>query len=478
MKKVLFAILLFTGLTGLFLNKALGADDLGPKLEFKGQKKSVTTWGNLPTESFLSFKEWKDESDIRDQVPNWERIIRERDNRELVGRVFQCVGVCRIDRGESFFNGSHRTGIYEGDEFQTFGESYAWVFLLDGTMIRLSPGSSITFNEFNIGVKENFINARVNAGNIVWLSRHELPFEELNTRETDVLFFPLDLFEASPIIEKKDYKEVDLYSLIEEPKDKFNQYIRLNDEIGKNNKMTMGKKTYAFVVLPNATIMGQSPNMELVVLLGGKSFLKKRSFAELGLKNYEEKEIDELFMQMRGFENKELTSIKEAQWISIDEKGRSFATIEDINWLSIGEFITKRIPSIMLGREIFISRYSELVFREKYDPYVLAKNDGYRLWGKIKSDNPEKKDDLELRLEFLKEYFRRIETSNLLASSRFKKRLEERGEKVESSEYGTHYFVKALKHYYYFNDYTDERETGEVLNSTTKDLWKRMHGIR
>ncbi len=453
----------------------------GPILEFKGRKQSVTKWGNIPLSSFLSLKDWKEESDIRDQVPDWEKIIRERDNRELVGRIYQCIGTCRIDRGESFFNGSYRTGLYEGDELQTVGDSYAWVFLFDGTMIRLSPQSSITFNEFNVGVKENFINARINAGNVLWLSRYENSFEEVNIRETDVIFFPYSEYESLPVTDKKNYIEEDLFELFAEKKTGLNHYKLLNEKIEDNNKLTKKKPTYAFLVMPNATIMGESPSVEMIALLGGKSFLKKRSSETLGLKG-EGVLTPDLNLQLRGFDNKELNTIQDDLWISIDEKGKSTAHAEDIRWMNVGEFLTKRIPSIMLGREIFLKRYSEFAFREKYDPMKLASEDGYRLWGKLKSEDGEKKADLELRLEFLKEYFRRIETSNLVASSRFRERLEERGEKTQAMTYGSYFFSTALNRYYKYgerlSENSDDKETGEVLNSTKKLLWKKMHGIR
>ena len=155
----------------------------GPKVEFKDQKQSVTDWGNLKMNSFLSFKEWKVESDVRDQVPEWEKIVRERNHKEMAGRIYQCVGTCRVDRGESFFNGSHRTGLYEGDEIQTVGDSYAWIFLFDGTMVRLSPQSSITFNEFNVGVSED---------NLGHFSSHFLPDDLRSNRKTNVVFPSLD----------------------------------------------------------------------------------------------------------------------------------------------------------------------------------------------------------------------------------------------------------------------------------------------
>jgi len=463
----------------------LKAIDTGTSIrpEFRGQKKSLTTWGNLPTESFLSFSKWKVASDLQDQVPEWEQSLRERNYKELAGRIFQCVGICRVDRGEGFFNGTHRTGIYEGDEIQTIGDSYAWIFLMDGTMVRMSPQSSITINEFNVGEKENFINARINTGNVLWLSRLESSLEEWNSRETDVLFFPYAEYDSLPVREVKEYKEDDLLELTMPKETYLYHYKNLNQKIAQNNSMTRKKQTYAFIVLPNGTLMGKSPNLEVVTLLGGKSYLKKRSFITLGLSK--ENMIDEpqeLYLQMRGYDNKELTTVKEDEWISIEEKGRNLAEADSLSWLNMGEFITKRIPSILLGREIFLSRYSAFAFREKYDPLILAKEDGYRLWGKMRDKEEDPKSDLDERVEFLKEYFRRIETTNLLASGKYKERLEARGEKAQMTEYGRFYFITALNTYYKYGelqlDNSSDSQTGEVLNSTKKLLWKKMHGIK
>lgn len=446
---------------------------------FKNQSQGSTQWGEIKLDSFLSFKEWKEATDEKELVPEWESIVRERNNREIVGRFFQCVGVCRIDRGQSFFNPSFRTSVYEGDEIQTIGESYAWIFLFDGTMVRLAPETSINLNELNIGVNENFLSARVNAGNVVWLSRLDAPFEELNIRETEVLFYPLSLYEANPVPDRKPYDENFLIELVEEKQTYLNQYKNLNSLIEKNNKWIKAKPTYAFIVVPNLTLMGYNPSVEIVSLLGGKTYFKKRSPAALGLKTDVPEE--DLFMQIRGFENKDLVKIQSDQWLEMDEKGRNYAmAVENINWLTMGEFITKRIPSFMVAREHMLQTYSEFAFRSKYDPYELATKDGYRLWGSLKKpEAPDaKKSDLELRLDFLKEYFRRIETTNLTVSSQFSDRMKERGESLRTMKYGNYFFIKALDKYYSYEEYTDDKETGEVLNSTTKALWKRMHGIR
>lgn len=447
--------------------------------EFKGQRESVTKWDNLPVGSFLSFREWKKESDMQEQVTGYEKVVNDRNHRELAGRIFQCVGSCRIDRGDGFFNGSPRTGILEGDEIQTMGDSYAWIFLFDGTMVRLSPHSSITFNELNIGVSENFINARVNAGNVLWLSRQKNLFEENNNRETDVIFFPYSLYESLPITEKKPYLEDNLFELLSENHTNADQYKALNEKITANNQW-VEKPTYAFIVLPNVTLMGYKPNVEMVSLLGGKSYFKKRSYKTLGL--VDDPATNELKAQSRGYDNKTLTDVEEDSWMEVDEKGKSFSEVSDTHLLMMGEFITKRIPSIMLARELYLSEYSEFAFKKSYDAAQLAKDEGYLLWGKLKASEGSPKENLELRLDFLTEYFRRIETSNLVTNSRFTERMNERGEKTSAMVYGNYFFITALNRYYKIGEgisaNSNDKETGEVLNSTQKLLWKKMHGIR
>ncbi len=444
---------------------------------FRDQKHSTVKWGEVDIKSFLSLKDWRDLTAQRELVPEWEGIIRERNNREVVGYFLQCIDNCHIDRGTSFFSPSFRTPLYEGDEIQTIGESYAWIFLLDGTMVRLSPNSSMNINEFNIGIKENFINVRINTGNILWLSRSEILLEEQNTKETDVLFFPSALYEAQIVPDRKKYDEDSLIDLIEEKQSVLKHYMKLNQMIVDNNKMTKSKKTYSFIVAPNMTIMGYDLSVELISLMGGKTYFKKRSPKLLGLKG--EVLEEDTYIQMRGFENTELSKVESDKWLEVDEKGRSLNTLNDedkIYFFAMGEFITKHIPTILMARELMLAQYSELCFREKYNLKQMAELHGYRVWGQLKSDA--KKEDLELRLDFLKEYFRRVETTNLLSSSHFRDRLKARGEVMKSMEYDSYFFLKALNAYYSYVDVPESSDNSEVLNSTSKTIWKRMHGIR
>lgn len=471
----------------LFANEQKATDVAVSKVNIKDQKESFIKWGDLPIESFLSFTEWKVDSDQKDQEPGWERIVRERNHKEIAARIYQCVGVCRVDRGEGFFNGTNRTSVYEGDEVQTIGDSYAWIYFLDGTMVRMSPESSLTINEFNIGSKENFINARVNTGNILWMSREQSLFEEVDIRETDILFFPYAEYDSLPISDPLNESELDLFSYLEQSPFRLKHYQRLNEKIVKNNQYSKGKKTFAFIIMPNATLMGYSPTVEVVSLVGGVTYLKKRSLKTLNHKiNEPEVEHQKLELQLRGYENTGMISVVEDQWIEVDEKGRSSNQINNKRWLDVGEFITKRIPSILHGREIFFERYSLPLFEEKIDPFQLAKVYGYRLWGELEVNEGDKKEvkksDLTSRLQFLKEYFRRVETTNLVTNTKFIERISARGEKSTITTYGNHFFITALNRYIQFGEslqqiYND-KDTGEVLNSTKKQIWKKMHGIR
>ena len=153
------------------------------------------------------YKEEK-EREIKDRFASWENLKRERELKERVGHVLDCRGKCLLFRGLGKNKIQFKSTLKEGDEIQTFKDSYLWFFLLDGTMVRLSPLSSITLKEINLTEKEVFIHARVNFGNLLWLSRDDVGFSEIKQRETDTLFKPIPLYEALPKVKKKKVDEI------------------------------------------------------------------------------------------------------------------------------------------------------------------------------------------------------------------------------------------------------------------------------
>ena len=121
--------------------------------------------------------------------------------------------------------------------------------------------------------------------------------------------------------------------------------------------------------------------------------------------------------------------------------------------------------------------YSKVFFQDEYDRLKLAKVDGYRLWGKLEAEG-DKKDDLNLRLDFLKEYTRRIETTNLNTAKNFRMAVQARGEEIEVMQYGSYFFEKALESYFSVQNTNIEDESTAELNSSSKLIWKMMHGYK
>lgn len=441
---------------------------------FSGQSKSFIDWKKVDTTEYLDLQLWKKHSALTDKEPNWRRNLSERNLREMVGRVIQCSGDCRLVRGKGFNKLRFQSAILEGDDIVTYQDGYTWIFLMDGTLVRVSPNSSISFKEINIGQDEVFFQARVNYGNILWMSRQRQELLGNNSRETDTLFLPLDHYEANPISEKQTYNEDDLFSYFKDKKTTLKKYEWLNELIKKNNEMFLDKPSYAMIILPNGTIHGKQMTVETIVLTGSDSFIKRRGHVKQRMSNALN---DEATFYYRGFENKKESEVPVDEWMVIDKKGRNFFSYMDYRKFSMGEYLTTNIPSILISRELLLQKYSQFVF-QKLDADFLAENYGYRLWGSI-TKTEERDDDLAQRIRFLKEYTRRLETANIVVTDQFQKKLLERGESLENSQYSSQFYSKALGHYFSFKDegriVTSE---GEVLNSTLKPYWKKIHGIR
>ena len=442
-------------------------------MNYHGQKRSLIEWDKIEADEWLSLTNWKIETAQKDSSPDWEQILRERRLVQLMGKALECVGECRVYQGTKFNSLNFRSSLYQGDDIVTLKESYLWIYLMDGTMVRLSPESSITLREINIGTDEVMIQVRLNSGNILWLGRNQLPFEVTEGRETDTLFLPLSFYEANPELKMVDVNQADLFSWIEKDRTFEKQLERLNLLVEENNKVIKEKKSYAFLVMPNGSVFGENIQAEFIILLGGESYVKSRLPAHMNQKS--ESATQNLTFFFRGFENTREMPLEPDQWYEIEPRGRSISAYEAPSLYGIGEFITARIPSILIARELMLKQYSEFVFTEM-SAYELAFNHGYRQWGSFK----EAASDMSQRLSFLKEHTRRIETTQLLTSARFKEILEERGETMESMSYSARFFNLALV------DYKRKRETifyttgeaEEILNSTQKPLWKIMQSRR
>ena len=461
----------------IFIFSAESQQDSSQKWEkswdyYHGQGASLIEWKGLDPLRWLDLDVWKKESSAQGNYYFWKEIYRQRRLKEMMGRVLQCVGRCRSFRGEGYVNAKWRSSVVEGDDLETMEDSYAWVFLFDGTMVRLSPKTSVTFKEINIGSHEVFLHARINNGNVLWLSRDQALLKEDIRRETDTLFLPLEFYEANHFNKVKKASEDNLYAMVDEDSFIKEKYKRLNALIEKNNKIVKKRPTYSFITFPNGTVWGSNLRTEFVVLLGIEGYLKNRTFDQLGLEQ-ESNPAGPLFYY-RGYENKKETKLDFDQWYKVSENGRTIEILdEDENIFGLGEFVTRRIPTILLGREMMLQKHGHFVFNDELGSLALALDYGYYLWGRV--SNPVLAEDLEQRFLFLREHTRRNETTSLLQNKLLRARLIKRGEKVSVPVYDHSFYQKALKSFASYREFDrDLSFKSQLLNSTQRGLWYRL----
>ena len=433
---------------------------------FRGEKISIIDWENNTTTQWTDLSQWKRELEVKKMIPDWEHNLREIGRTEPVARVMDCSGDCRVYRGLGFARVQYLSTVYEGDEISTNDNGYLWLYLFDGTMVRLSPQTSVSIQEVNVSPDEIFYFVRLNTGNLLWLSRGQSQFTPNPLKETDVLYFPMKMYEANnseEIIPKID--EENLFALIEEKSVSMLQYERLNKKM-EERKENKFKPVYTFLVLPNGTLFGKNLAVEAVVLTGAESFFKLRSPEQLSQKEAQFNE--EVSLYYRGFENREESSPPIGKWCQFDPKGRSFQEFPLENIFAMGEFVTSNIPTIYLTRELMMDRYGTFLHQD-LSKEVFATDYSYRLWTPLSAD----KSELKQRVAFLKEFTRRIETTNLLSAEKLSKRLEERGEKVSALEYGPRFYEKAMNRYHIYKESLQLVNTDrEPLNSEKKPFWK------
>ena len=354
--------------------------------------------------------------------------------REDAGRVLACVGDCRISRQGGLAHVGYRSLIKEGDEIITNKDSYLWAYLFEGTLLRLSPNTSVSFREINIGTKENFLHARVDFGNVLWLSRHPQEFIEQKYKESDPIFLPLKLEQANFKAKKSAIDEKNLFATIAKNNLSADKYSRLNQLIVKNNRDIFRKPTYSLIVFHNGTVGGKNLSAEFLVFVGDKSYLKIRSFKQLKLKAASSSEASVAHFYFRGLENKREEELTTGQWYQVGVRGRAIDEYQG-KALAVGEFLTSNIPTILTARELMAQKYSPFAHLT-VDSKKLALQFGYRQW------SPQEQ---QKRLEYIREYTRRGETINLLAAQRLRRqRMKREIADTKKKSYFFDFYSKAI----------------------------------
>jgi hypothetical protein len=398
----------------------------------KGQGFSIIPWSTLDAEEWFSVKNWIIEREIKDKTPDWKIGLRQKNHQELMGKILQCRGTCSVYRGTSKANVQFLSQIFEGDELITENNSVAWIFLLDGSLMRVSPRSSISFHEINISKTEIFILSRLNEGHLFWHPRKKMSFIPDLGAETDSLSLPLLVREANQqYFERKIFHSQNdlerVHEVINLEDDAVETQFKTLNEIKDDNDRFLTIPTKLMMVFPNGTLVAKEVSFDLVYLLGGESYFKKRSSSS--------SDVFSLFL--RGYLATEEIKDLDHQWYLVSPTGRTYSKMEDVHGpLQVLELLTKRIKTIELAREIWVKEFSVPLLKLISLPEKMAQTYGHTVWGQ----------ELEKRYQFLVDYTRRIETTNLGSIEKLLTKLEGQ-EKKGPIQLSEDLYSTSLNHY-------------------------------
>ncbi|MFG1515490.1 hypothetical protein ABMA71_12800, partial [Halobacteriovorax sp. ZH3_bin.1] len=238
--------------------------------KFKDDRNSLIRWDQIKAKKWLDFDEWKEELRFKESYPLWRDLEKISGIDEEIGRVIKCVGECTLFRALGNNQVGYRSLIKENDDIETGVDSYLWLMLFDGTLIRMSPESSISLKEMNVLKEEVFFNIRMNVGNILLISRSKEKLADLEQRDTDAVFFPLPINKTNPVVFDKN---VSMNEYLFKDGLRYKSRTRfINEAIEKNNKSVVRKSRF-FIQSPLYSFEAYAPSFETYVSIGDDSYL-------------------------------------------------------------------------------------------------------------------------------------------------------------------------------------------------------------
>lgn len=406
------------------------------KEPLKGQGYSIIPWRGIDPEGFLNIDYWLIDRELKDVTPDWRIRLRDQRHLELMGKVLKCVGTCPVYRGVDKANVEHLSRIAEGDEFRTEKDSYAWVYLVDGSLIRLGAETSVSFHEMLVSSTEIFYLLRLNYGHAFFHPRYQEEIKPNFHPETDSVFLPLMLREVNvEWFERKRFSSQSDREHLTEVMDLKDlaiqdQVTQLNALKKKNNDFLKEKNrseilTKVMMVAPNVTVSAAQSSFNFIHVPGEKSWFRRSQ----GTGSFS--------MELRGYTNTSVPVENPDVWTEVEASGRSATISSPRGGLDVAELMTKRIQTIEFAREVWMEKYSLAILESIDRPKKLGIEYGYRLWLEA---------DLRKRQVFLSEYTRRMETTNLRSVENLLTKLEAAGE-TPRRELSAHIYEKALNHY-------------------------------
>jgi hypothetical protein len=208
-------------------------------------------------------------------------------------------------------------------------------------------------------------------------------------------------------------------------------------------------------VAPNVSIITEKTSFDLLYYPGGSAYVKARREGELSI-------------NLRGYSDTSSRPVTDLDWYEVNANGRNLEKVsQDNGKLEITELLTRRIRTLELARELWMEKYTLPLLPLLKSPPQLARTQGYSLWG----------EELEKRFQFLLEYTRRIETTNLRSLENLLTKLEASGDQfqkeINDDHYraGLNYYLSQLK-----QRYLARRQQVREMNDLQYYVWILRHG--
>lgn len=366
-----FVLILSYSLHLVLLSNLMGAesswkvDSLQEKsLSIENIHHSSQDWTEM--EELLDFQKWKERRFKRDYDPML--LVKERVAKldPFMAKVMVFKGDAFLDRGEEGrVKISHYTSFFQGDELYTTENSVVYLLMYDGTIIRVSPKTRLTFLEYLINSNGQEVYAlSLSQGHIYMRARvSEGKFLLTEGEETDLGLIQRIVMDD---VKRADFARNALKSSEETLKEYFlaqddlgakAQHHMLNHFLSKNSQ-TQGPSKY-LISFPYGVIELERPHLQLFTVLGAKARLKlyqnvvhfesKQNF-NLNAQWHRQEISPESSSFLKDIKSEALALDK---WLELKQSQISEKLPESRNYKIIEYFVT-RIPSIhLLAEKIF-----------------------------------------------------------------------------------------------------------------------------
>ena len=382
-----------------------------------GGHASATFWKHLPPSLWWDWEFWKNRQERAMKGEGFRGDFT--DLKEGVGQVIHCRGTCFHYRGHQFSKAKALALIREGDEIKTQKDSYCWIFLWDGSLVRMSSQTWVTVREFNVAKEGFFVFLRLNEGHIFLSNRKPQLLVEDKAAQTDSLFHPLPFEVEGGLMWGGASLE------------------KINQAISLNLAQFPHRPTHTLINMGHGVLYGRGFSMEIFRQVGGGGFFQQKS----SLWHSSSPQFGVEFWPHRG----DSESVQAGKVYRTHPSQGQLEVVSD-DFFARSGLLLKRVPSVIMVRERWLAKYARNLHHPRLGHVGLGEEvvqgpfrTTFRLWG-----GWGKGEEMDRRTSFLRLHLPYVES---LYSRENKQVISLVKQQDLPGELPLKYYSRALRHY-------------------------------